>query len=212
MPQRYKDNRAAWEELNPGWVCLDWSIGLPWMRNADLFHGCGVTWMPNRGDAKEASLVQVTQADIGAYELLWSLGGLYVNCDMRPVAALPDWFAQADLVLAWEIDDLLLSNAFMAARPRHPFLNAVIEALPHNALTATGGVDYATGPRFLTAMTERLRPSAAFLPAAACNPWLPGQAQNIYPETICVHEWGHATSDESLWPDKPRQPGAQRYS
>ena len=54
MPERYKDNRTAWEELNPDWVCLDWYFGLPWMRNADLFHGCGVTWMPNRGDAKEA--------------------------------------------------------------------------------------------------------------------------------------------------------------
>lgn len=166
--------------------------------------------MPGRGDGKEASLKQVTQADIGAYELLWAYGGLYVNCDMRPVRPLPEELITRDITLAYEVDNHLISNAWMMAEPKHELLDAVISAIPASVRTCNLGVDYVTGPRLLTRIAEGF-PNITILPARYCNPWLPTHIKQIQEETICIHEWGHATRDEDLWPDKPRQEGAQRY-
>lgn len=213
MPDRYHENRDLWKRFNPDWRITDFLSleALPEMRNGEYVHGCGITWHPGRGDQKEASLIQVTQADIAAYELLYRYGGLYVNCDMRPLQPLPDLIREYDLVLAYEIDDVLISNAFMACTPEHPLMDEIIKALPANIETVHAGVDYISGPRFLTRIVKEFAPDAFILPARFCNPWLPSQPRTVYPETICEHEWGHATSDQDLWPDQDRQPGAQRY-
>jgi mannosyltransferase OCH1-like enzyme len=212
MPDRYRENGELWKTLNPDWELIDHTYDtLPPLRNHWEFAECGKSWTPGRGDAKEASLIQVTQADIAAYEILWNHGGLYVNCDMRPVKPLPDDLTDRDLTLAYEIDGSLISNAFMASSPQHPLMNRIIEELPNSVRTCTLGVDYVTGPRFLTRMTQAHQPDAFILPARACNPWLPTSPQVVHPDTICVHEWGHATNDEHLWPNQGRQSGAQRY-
>lgn len=211
MPERYKENGRLWQDLNPGWELIDHDYStLPPLRNHWEFTEVGRSWMPGRGDGKEASLVQVTQADVGAYEILWAWGGLYVNCDMRPVRALPDHLSEQDMTLAYEIDGTLISNAWMMSIPEHPLMNAVIEAIPDSVRTCDRGVDYVTGPRLLTRIAGSF-PDVPILPSRYCNPWLPTHAQQIHEDTICVHEWGHATKDEDLWPDKPRQDGAQRY-
>jgi mannosyltransferase OCH1-like enzyme len=212
MPDRYKENAAKWIELNPEWVLQDYDeTDLPRLENQEAFDECGWSWIPGRGDSKEASLIQVTKADIAGYELIYQFGGLYVNCDMRPIKPLPESFDEHDLILSYEVDGTLISNAFMACAPGNPVIGAVIDAIPESIKTVRAGVDYVTGPRLLTRIVNELAPDALILPARFCNPWLPMQPQRIYYETICEHEWGHATSDETLWPDHGRQPGLQRY-
>jgi mannosyltransferase OCH1-like enzyme len=212
MPERYKENGQLWIDLNPGWELVDHDYGtLPPLRNEWEFTQVGKEWMPARGDGKEASLIQVTQADIAAYEILWAYGGLYVNCDMRPVRPLPEDLLERDVTLAFEIDGSLISNAWMMSEPGHPLMNAAISALPESVRTCSLGVDYVTGPRFLTRITRDHYPQATILPSRFCNPWLPTQTKQTHPDTICVHEWGHATRDEDLWPTEGRQAGAQRY-
>lgn len=212
MPDRYHENRNLWKKLNPEWRVTDFNLeGLPALRNQKWFDECGITWHPGRGDQKEASLIQVTKADIASYELLYRYGGLYVNCDMRPLRPLPDIFFKHDLVLAYEIDGELISNAFMACAPEHPIIEAVIDAIPGNIETVHAGVDYITGPRLLTRIVNEFDCDVLILASRFCNPWLPSQARTIYDETICEHEWGHATADQELWPTLDRQPGQQRY-
>jgi mannosyltransferase OCH1-like enzyme len=212
MPDRYREYGQAWLDLNPGWELIDHDYStLPPLRNEWEFTECGRSWTPGRGDQKQASLIQVTQADIGAYEILWSLGGLYVNCDMRPIRPIPTDLTERDITLAYEIDGVLISNAWMMSEPQHPVMNAVIEALPENVRTCDRGVDHVTGPRLLTRVVSHSYPDTHILPARYCNPWLPTYEQQIHEDTICVHEWGHATRDEDLWPTEGRQAGEQRY-
>jgi mannosyltransferase OCH1-like enzyme len=211
MPERYRENGELWLQLNPGWELIDHDYTtLPLLRNEWEFSEVGKSWMPKRGDGKEASLIQVTQADIAAYEILYSLGGLYVNCDMRPIRPLPDHLQEQDITLAYEVDGSLISNAFMMSVPQHPLINAVIEALPESVKHPDRGVDHVTGPRLLSRIAETFH-GIDILPARFCNPWLPTQQKVTHEDTICVHEWGHATKDEDLWADKPRQAGEQRY-
>jgi len=212
MPNRYRENADLWRALNPGWEVIDHDYeSLPPLRNDWEFWECGKSWIPGRGDQKEASLIEVARADIGAYEILSAWGGLYVNCDMRPIRPLPPEIEHNDMTLAYEIDGSLISNAFMAAIPDHPVMDAVINALPNNVRNMSAGVDHMTGPRLLTRIVFESAPSTRILPSRFCNPWLPTYAQEIHEDTICIHEWGHATKDEDLWPSEGRQAGEQRY-
>jgi mannosyltransferase OCH1-like enzyme len=129
---------------------------------------------------------------------------------MRPIRPIPEHLLDQEITLAYEIDGTLISNAWMMSIPEHPLLNAVIEALPESVRSCNLGVDYVTGPRLLTRIAAGF-PEISILPSRFCNPWLPTHEQALHEETICVHEWGHATRDEDLWPDKPRQDGQQRY-
>lgn len=213
MPAQYAEYGQDWRRLNPEWDLIDWTYEtLPPLRNQSEFDGCGVTWTPERGDAKEATMIQVTQADIAAYEILYQNGGLYVNCDMKPIKPLPKDFCDHEAVFAYEIDGTLISNAFMAATAHHPALNAVIEAIPASVQNASGrSMDYVTGPRHLTGIIQQQYPNTTIWPARYCNPYLPNSQPTFHEDTIAIHYWGHATQDESLWPDMDRQPGAQRY-
>lgn len=213
MPQSYRAYGHDWIELNPGWKLIDWNYDtLPELINQHWFDTCGTAWRPGRGDAKEATMIQVTQADIASYEILHQHGGLYVNCDMQPISPLPD-LTEVDVLLAYEIDGWLISNAFMAATPNHPLMQSVINAIPGSIqANQQASMDWITGPKLLTAVKKELHDDVFVLPARACNPFMPDQQPVVYPETICQHHWGHAAKDEELWPDLPRQEGQQRYN
>lgn len=214
MPQLYKDFADQWLELNPDWEMQEWGYGnMPPLVNQEQFDGCGTTWHPGRGDAKEASMIQVTQADIAAYEILYLHGGLYLNCDMKPIKPLPPDFCDHDAVLAYELDGWLISNAFMAAEPKHPLLRTVIDRIPASVSDSTNkSMDWITGPKLLTAVKKEAHDDVLVWPARYCNPFMPDQAPVIHADSIAAHYWGHAAKDEDLWPDMGRQSGAQRYN
>jgi len=214
MPDLYVQFKQQWLDLNPGWELRDWGYDdLPPLDNQTEFDGCGTTWFPGRGDAKEATMIQVTQADIAAYEILYKNGGLYLNCDMKPIKPLPEDFCDHDAILAYELDGWLISNAFMAAVPKHPLMKAVIEAIPGSVRAAADrSMDWITGPKLLTAVKKEAFDDVTTWPARYCNPFMPDQAPVISEDSIAAHYWGHAARDEDLWPDLGRQPGAQRYN
>lgn len=214
MPETYKLYGCEWTDMNPGWELIDWNYDtLPPLQNQDAFDGCGITWKPARGDAKEATMIQVTQADIAAYEILYREGGLYLNCDMKPVRPLPETFCDNDAILAYEVEGVLISNAFMAAEVQHPLFQAVIDAIPGSIANPPGpSMDWITGPRLLTRVAQAAFPNVTVWPARYCNPFMPNNQPVIYEDTIAAHYWGHAAQDEQLWPDLGRQIGAQRYT
>jgi mannosyltransferase OCH1-like enzyme len=214
MPDLYRRFGEEWIALNPGWELRDWGYeDLPPLQNQAEFDSCGVTWTPARGDAKEATMIQVTQADIAAYEILYNEGGLYLNCDMKPIRALPTDFCDREALLAYEVDGWLISNAFMAAVPQHPLMTAVIEAIPESVHRAEGrSMDWVTGPKLLTAVKKEQFDHVEVWTSRYCNPFMPNQQPVIFEETVAAHFWGHAMRDEELWPNLGRQEGAQRYN
>jgi mannosyltransferase OCH1-like enzyme len=214
MPDLYVQFGQEWLTLNPGWEIRHWGYdNLPQLINQTEFDQCGKTWHPGRGDAKEATMIQVTQADIAAYEILHKFGGLYLNCDMKPIKPLPANFREHDMILSYEIDGWLISNAFMAATPEHPLLKSVIKAIPASVSNSAGrSMDWVTGPKLLTAVKKETHDTVTVWPAKHCNPFMPNENPQIFDETIAAHFWGHAMPDEQLWPNLQRQPGEQRYN
>ena len=99
--------------------------------------------------------VNIKRVDAIRYMLLYHFGGVYMDLDfacVRPLESIPLRHTKgaATLILQRKSasDYEAVSNAFMAAPPRHPFFKFVIEQLPGSA-SARHVLD-ATGPRFLT--------------------------------------------------------------
>lgn len=66
------------------------------------------------------------------YNLLSSVGGVWVDVDLEPLTPINDILDDEDrLIIAWEKQDLWLNNAFMASPPYHPAIINIIAQLPH---------------------------------------------------------------------------------
>lgn len=200
MPADYVEYGRLWREMNPRWHLIDWDYAtVPQIINQDLFDGCGDTWIPIPGAAKSTSIIQVAQADLMGYELLHSFGGLYVNTDMEPLRPIPEALLEHDIVLANEIDNWLISNAWMMSVPGHPLIRAVIDAIPGNIQVESRSIDWQTGPKLLTRIKEERFPETPVLPARYCNPWTDTPWGEPHPDSICAHHWGHKHPDDLLW-------------
>lgn len=200
MPETYREYGLAWQNMNPRWHLIDWTYQtMPQIINQDIFDGCGTTWTPIPGAAKANSIIQVAQADVMAYELLYSFGGLYVNTDMEPLRPIPESLLENEIVLANEIDNWLISNAWMMSAPGHPLMHAVINAIPGNIEVETRSIDWQTGPKLLTRIKEDQFPETPVLPARFCNPWTDTPHGTPHFESLCAHHWGHKNPDHLLW-------------
>ena len=200
MPNLYRDFGQRWRELNPRWHLIDWTYEtLPQLQNQDLFDGCGTSWTPIPGAAKANSIIQVAQADLAGYELLQLFGGLYVNTDMEPLRPIPEALLDEAIILANEIDNWLISNAWMMSAPDQPLMQAVIDAIPANIQVERRSIDWQTGPKLLTRIKEERFPETPVLPARYCNPWTDRPWGDPYPDSLCAHHWGHKNPDEQLW-------------
>lgn len=104
--------------------------------------------------------------DVARYALLFEAGGLYLDCDWYPARAdLPPEAVLPPLGLSVLAEpaprlvagqSLLLSNALIAAPPRHPALARLLAVLPEVALRLPGGPAWwVTGPLSFTLAVRR---------------------------------------------------------
>jgi mannosyltransferase OCH1-like enzyme len=138
----------------------------------------------------------IQRVDAVRYLILQRLGGVFVDLDfeaLRPIGPL----LTGNCVFGQEPQencaahgrDLIVSNAFMAAAPRHPFMTALAEGLAH-ARPQTANPNTAiletTGPFYLTALHQAYRgpDPATILPAEAIFPLSVSQI-----EQLRIHGW-----------------------
>ena len=205
MPTAYHAYGDSWVRHNGG-VLVNHGYGsLPTsMVNQEAFDAVGTTHAPNPGGAKAASVVQVQQADIASYELLWAWGGVYVNCDLEARRPLGDLLKPGVFHMAWEVPDTYPSNAFMACPARHPFLEVVLDLLPRRmAQFDRQSINEQTGPHLLRqALAEYGGSDVTVFPQHWFMPYLPGEMHREggdWPEAYAEHHWGHQTPDDRLW-------------
>jgi len=99
--------------------------------------------------------LHIKRVDAVRYFLLFHFGGVYMDADfacVRDLDTMPirERSGAAILILQRKsyVDHEAVSNAWMAAPPRHPFFALVIKSLAASANASH--VLEATGPRFLT--------------------------------------------------------------
>ena len=102
---------------------------------------------------------QIERVDVAKYMILYEYGGVFADLDMVSLKPIDQVLQGNALVLAKEpwihsnlFDkmEMIVSNAIMASRPKHPFLKWILEHLHENVNNTANSIVWRTGPHMLT--------------------------------------------------------------
>lgn len=175
LPAQHRDYLRSWERHHPGWERRLWTEDdLPALHNAETYRSAR-TW--------------AQKADVARYELLLRHGGVYLDTDMECLRPIEPAIAGVKAFVGLERSDLM-GNAILGCVPGHPWMAAVVEALPDAVRSNWLTLDQ-TGPSFLTRVTAGRRdvtvfPPAVFYPTPSVGA---DPAAAVPAEAIAVHHW-----------------------
>lgn len=212
-PQRYDEYWQMWQDMYPEATFYTWTEDdLPTLYNQEIFDRLSVPGFAKSGGVamSHERAVAVQRADMVAYEILSQFGGVYLNCDMMPLAPMDDVLALQAAVFGME-DNYFLCNAVMAAEPEHPLLRDCVRGLAtHFDRYWRDGMEQATGPRWLTHVWRSGSYDALVLPPSAFYPVhhseIPYGTEDFEPfveigkrkNAYAVHMWGHRSQEGRL--------------
>ena len=181
LPLEFEANRASWQTHHPEWEFRLWSEGnLP----ADL----------RTPAVYERDRRPVERADILRLEVLWKLGGVYVDIDMECLRPLDRLVENVDF-FGTEIKPGRITNTVLGAAPRHPILDRALRDL--RPQEAGARFDKASsGPLFLAAVVRHY-PRITTYPRELFYPMTAQERANAY----AVHHAARTWKDAEDWRD-----------
>jgi len=183
LPKEYGDFRASWVRHNPGWELMCWSDeNLPELINRREY---------------DSMISYAGKADIVRVELLARWGGVYVDADFECLQSIEPICAGSALWLSSDTDGSI-TNSIIGSVPGHPFIEALVEAIPLSVASQARASCYdTTGPGLFTRVyEERCRsglPVPIVLPRAWFFPYGGHERHRRYerfPDAYAVHHWG----------------------
>lgn len=193
LPEKCKVLRETWMEMHPDWEFILWTE-----KEIDEFG------LKNRKIYDETSNYG-SKSDIARYEILYRIGGLYVDTDFECTQKFDVFHHCCDFyagLAAWEV--LLAYNGLIGAAPGHPILKACIDNLHSfkGKKDTPEGIQGRTGPFFFTScffkgLKVHAGPSVLF-PANYFYPWPHYERDKrdrksilkwVKPETFAIHHW-----------------------
>lgn len=182
LPEQYRKYRDGWLALHPNWDYRLWNLdNLPFpLHNADLH---------SRGAASYAQL-----ADILRYEILYVLGGVYIDTDfecLRPIDGILDGVRG----FACSESGRSLSIGILGAEPSSPLMLQCVRNIPRRLGLDSPTLE--TGPAFFTRMILghgfhndfTVFPSHWFYPYGYTELHRAGEN---FPDAYAVHRWAHS--------------------
>lgn len=194
QPDEFARYETEWRRLHPTWqvTTVLHTADLPPLRpSTQQIVDNAAQIMP--GDWKRLI------ADAVRLELLYQLGGVYVDCDCHPLRPFDDLLDPPGGAFAarssWRTPSGLapITNAVMGAEPGHPFIDRLLTDLP-DAIERYAGQSLArvAGPwhveRTYEAMDDpqlHLYPTEHFYPLVPTNRSAPVDLDGAY----CIHQW-----------------------
>lgn len=178
LPPAFAHMAQTWRTMNPGWAWRLWTDSDNREFVARDYPGLLALY--------DAYPFPIQRVDMVRYLILQRHGGLFVDLDFEALRPIEP-FLDADAVFGCEPDEncrahgkaRIVSNAFMACRPDHPVLDAVVAALPgamqraiEQGLDRNAAILETTGPFVLTRCLETYdgAASVAVLPAEILYP------------------------------------------
>jgi len=151
----------TWIDKNPSWKHMLWTdASLPFIKNNDQFINC-----PSFAG----------KADILRYELLYDIGGFFIDADAECVNSLDDLLLNNEAFCCWENEKVrrgLMANGYLASVPKCELMGHLI-----NEISNLKNMNYQpletwaiTGPLLLTNVAYKHRypitvyPSWYFIP------------------------------------------------
>src|SRR5690606_25109495 len=151
VPGEWAGSAASWRTHHPEWQHRLWTDEDNRAFVAEHY--------PALLEAYDAYPYAIMRADAVRYCLLHHFGGVYVDLDFECLRPIDELIATEHFVVArepaaqsaWLGTTSLVSNAFMAAPPGHPLLQAVLDELRQGPREAVTHVDVLemTGPMML---------------------------------------------------------------
>ena len=145
---------AEWGRLHPDWRLLTWREPL----DLDAF--------PDTGRWLRKATTGATRADLVRLEVLWRMGGVYVDSDVEPYRAL-DPLLPLDAFAAWE-DPKVIPNAVLGARAGHPAIRECLDRAIR--LVGRGAPVWDAGPGVTTRVLQG-RDDVLLLPPGSFYPY-----------------------------------------
>lgn len=188
FPEKYRAFQESWKVQHPDWEYRLWTdkelAHFP-MHNRDLF---------------EASRNYGEKSDIARYEILYKMGGLYVDTDyecLQPLDILHHAYDFFIGIQPFDTNCVQLGIGLIGARPGHPLLGSCLENLKRNCMQQQQ-IIIRTGPLYFTQIFElvapRLQDATVAFPASFFYPRAYYQSAEdkddwLCPESFAVHHW-----------------------
>lgn len=186
FPEKYRAFQQSWIRNHPDWEYKLWTD-----EDIERFP------MVNR-TMYEAATNYGEKSDIARYEILYQLGGLYVDTDeecLKPFDPLHYCYDFYIGIQPLDTNSVQLGIGVIGSKPQHPFLKLVLGSLKKST---TKQIIARTGPIFLTQLfveyMHRIPGINVALPATYFYPkgytQTDGQkTQWLKPESFAIHHW-----------------------
>lgn len=153
LPPHLADLSDAWRALLPDWGYRLWTDA----DNRMLAESLGSEVLARYDGFAHG----IERSDLARYLILFEHGGIYVDLDYLPLRSIEPLLEGHSCVLPLEPDaaeaihdaDLIISNAFMACTPRHPFIRHLIDSIvraPGKPSQSATAILHSTGPFAVT--------------------------------------------------------------
>lgn len=193
MPENYKILQKSWSHYHPDWEYRLWTeqeIDEFGLQNRALF---------------DQALNYGEKADIARLEILYRMGGLYVDMDFECIKPFDVFHHCCDFYAGFETEDMIC-NALIGAAPGHPILKRCVEQLC-NQTSQYERTDWRstldrTGPNFFGKCIAEVLPEcqnrSVVFPVTYFYFWRPAYGtkrkiedilQTVLPETFAIHHW-----------------------
>lgn len=190
LPESCRRYQETWKHHHPDWQFILWTDKE--IEALDLVNKAKYDAATNYGE----------KADIARYEILFRLGGLYIDTDFECLKPFDILHELCDFYSGIAFDrDLVVFNGLLGSVPGHPILKTCIETLLNTTNNSTDIMDR-TGPYFFTRCIQNHLQShqdrTILFPVTYFYPWpgihrfqnSPEQiAQWIKPESFALHHW-----------------------
>lgn len=198
IPDQYAEYSDAWAKMNPGWRSYLWT-------DSALEAGCdglvNDSLWKSAAEIVPASRVHQFRADLVRYELLWRMGGIWIDMDFEPLKPLNSWIREIEpgrAFAVWEVRDRWAANGLMGAPAEHWFIDCLIRRLPEFAVERRGEKPTrVSGPQFMTEVHREQGEPMQILDPDRFYPYLwsdlgkPKSRPPWPPECVAVHHWNN---------------------
>lgn len=185
MPNHLERYGQTWVEHHPDWSHVLWTEdNLPPLRNQRLFDQAE-TIAPNN--------VGQLRSDIVRYEILYTFGGVYTDCDLECLRPIDGLLRGVDCFAGWERQAQWVGNTILGSVPDHPFFADLIVGLPANVRRRAGSrPNKLSGPQYLTRVYRRHAKSVTVFNENIFYPYgwdeLDRQGEE-FPGSYTAHHW-----------------------
>jgi inositol phosphorylceramide mannosyltransferase catalytic subunit len=173
LPDAFAGYRETWRRHHPDWDHRFWTEdNLP----SDL----------RRAEVYARLRIPAERSDILRLEVLWRLGGVYVDTDFECLRPLDPLIEDLDFFTAPLKPNGWVNNAFIGSVPGHPILDRALNELRPREFH--GYDKHGTGPRFLDTLL-RDYPEARRLPAELFYQTSPAQLADAVATHHAAGSW-----------------------